>query len=410
MFTPLSPLRYHPILCALLLLTFAPTQAFAEGSLIEALEDSNFSLSFRYRFEAVDQDNFSEDAEASTLRTRLNVHTGAFHGFSAFLELDDISSIALDDYNSTRNGQLQYPVVADPTGTSVNQAWVDYQGWENNRLILGRQRINLDNQRFIGGVGWRQNEQTYDAFSWNSSLWQPVTIQYGYLNKVHRIFGPENGAPTDTFESDSHYINLAVADLPFGTLVGYGYWIDLENADALSNQTFGLRATGEYEWGEPRLDYQAEFATQDDYGDNPVDYSANYLLLDAGMSVSGWRGGIGFELLEGSANQPGSAFRTPLATLHKFQGWTDQFLATPDDGIEDLYLNLKTSYADINWLFVYHNFEAEASSRDFGSEWGIQASRSFDRYGSVLVKFARFDADDLAQDVDKLWLQYSIGF
>ena len=45
----------------------------------------------------------------------------------------------------------------------------------------------------------------------------------------------------------------------------------------------------------------------------------------------------GYEVLEG-APTGGLAFVTPLATLHKFQGWADKFLATPASGIEDAYI------------------------------------------------------------------------
>ena len=98
-------------------------------------------------------------------------------------------------------------------------------------------------------------------------------------------------------------------------------------------------------------------------------------------------------------------FATPFATLHKFNGWADQFLVTPANGLEDAYASLA---ADLWWkiqaVVVYHDFSAEDGGEDFGSEWDAQVSRTFQEKYTVAVKYANFDTDSGTKpDVAKLW-------
>ncbi len=59
---------------------------------------------------------------------------------------------------------VAYPVVADEEAYEINRFQFTNTSLPGTTLTLGRQRILLDDQRFIGNSGWRQNEQTFDAF------------------------------------------------------------------------------------------------------------------------------------------------------------------------------------------------------------------------------------------------------
>ena len=85
----------------------------------KAVKDSKVDVSLRYRVETVDQDGVDEDALASTLKSRLTVTTGKVANFSGKVEVDDVSAVGNDSYNSTVNGETNYPVVADPEGSEV---------------------------------------------------------------------------------------------------------------------------------------------------------------------------------------------------------------------------------------------------------------------------------------------------
>ncbi len=92
-------------------------------------------------------------------------------------------------------------------------------------LILGRQRIALDDQRFVGNVGWRQNEQTFDAVRVVSKSVPTLTVDATYLNQVNRVFGPDS--PQGRWHGDGWLGNVAW-QLPIISLTTFAYVLDFE--------------------------------------------------------------------------------------------------------------------------------------------------------------------------------------
>ena len=164
----------------------------AAEDLANLVDYGKVSVDARYRYENVDQDNTLNNANAQTLRTRIGVQSGKWHGLSGLVEVDNVSRIGDASYNNTRDGQKDFSVVADPDGTEFNQALLRYD-YKYGNAVAGRQRINLDNQRFVGGVAWRQNEQTYDGVLGQIKPITGMTLTYSYLDNINTIFGPDNG-------------------------------------------------------------------------------------------------------------------------------------------------------------------------------------------------------------------------
>lgn len=391
-------------------LPFVSLSALASeaSSVVDAVKSGSASLGFRYRLESVDQDGFSKNATASTLRTRLGFTTAGYNGWSLAIEVDDLSYLGDDDFNNTRNGQTTYPVVADPSGTDINQLFLLYAG-EAIGAKFGRQRINLDNQRFVGGVGWRQNEQTYDAFRLSTQGTDNLSVSYAYVNRIARIFGPEAGTPAPKLDSNSHILHLDYKAGDAGKLSAYAYVLDIENAAALSNRTVGVRYTNVYKRDTFALPFTLEFARQADYGDNPTSYSANYYLVELGLKFESFGVSLANEVLEAD-DSGGTAFITPLATLHAFQGWADKFLSTPATGVDDRYVKLTANLAGNGINLVWHNFESDFGSMDYGSELDISVSRKLTDNLGLLLKYADYDADTFSTDTRKLWLMLSVSF
>jgi len=386
--------------------TTAPT-------LWQALTEGDPGVSARYRFELVDQDNFERDAEASTLRTRLNYRTGEWRGLSAFVEFEDVSEIGPDDFNAGAGNtpdRTAFPVVADPSSTELNQAYLDIAPAAGVRLRGGRQQIKLDNDRFVGNVGWRQNEQTFDGVSLRYDVTGDLRVFYGYIANVNRIFSDD--VPAGNHDNDTHLVNIGYTLLPQHKLTGYFYNIDNEDVPGLSNRSAGLRYTGNFELGaNAQLELLGEYARQNDAAANPVDYTADYWRGEVGVSARPWaRIGGGVEILSGD-NDIGGAFRTPLATLHAFNGWADQFLSTPDAGLEDWFISVSGKHQRLSWKAVWHRFEAETGSTEFGSEFDASLGVRVYRDLSLLVKAAVFDADAPGfTDVTKFWTMLSASF
>jgi hypothetical protein len=232
---------------------------------------------------------------------------------------------------------------------------------------------------------------------------------------VNRVFGPDDGttpAWQGDWESDIHLFNLAYAGLPIGTITAYDYLVDIQSDVALAqaNRTWGLRLAGKQALGKDvALSYALEYAAQEDYGDNPVSYDADYSLIEAGLALpAAITLGVGQELLEGDANSPGKAFRTPLATLHKFQGWADMFLTTPDAGIQDRYASASIVLLGATALAVWHDFEADDGGASYGDELDLSLTRKFGKYLTGMLKYADYHEDGFAVDTRKFWVQIQV--
>ena len=403
-------MKYLAKTCYILPLLLAATgTAHAQDSwgddAAKMVTDGKASVDFRYRFENVDQENFNKDATANTLRSRITLATAPWGGFSALLEMDNVSDFGTDDYNSTDNGKTQYPVIADPTGTDLNQAYFKYAG-ETMAGMLGRQRINHGNQRFIGGVGWRQNEQTYDGLR---GTWEPMEIlkiDLSYVANVSRIFGPDDGANPADLDGDNYFLRADYTITPEQKLAAYGYSLDFDKNDDYSagktvdnsGTTYGIEYSGKFDW----FSLAAAYATQSDSGSSTLDYDADYYMVELGAKFAGIGFKGGYEVL-GAGD--GVGFKTPLATLHKFQGWADKFLGTPGDGIEDLYVGVNGKLGPVKLAAIYHDFRASDSSADFGTEIDLVATWPINKQFSVQAKYASFDADSIRyDDTEKAWV------
>jgi len=402
--------KSRPTVAAMLLSAIAlPGGVRAETveNLSDMVTQGKINLDFRYRYEYVDEDGFGPEAKASTLRSRLGLTSADWRGLSFLLEFSNVSYVGDDDYNSTENGKTQYPVVADPKGTEVNQALLRY-GWEGLTGTYGRQVINLGDQRFVGSVAWRQNEQTFDGYraQWGSDF--GLSLDYAYVYNVNRIFGPDdtNAQPAE-WHGD---INLFRADYRLGeshTFTGFAYSLEINDRSAwpaarsVDNSCMSYGA--EYNGRIGPVAARAGYATQSDAGDSQLDYDAQWYVLEASMDVSVVNARVGYEVL-GSDNQVG--FKTPLATLHKFQGWADKFLVTPAGGIEDLYVGLSGALGPVKLLAVWHDFQAEKGGQDYGSELDLSALWPVNERLSLELKYAGFaaDNDSAYEDTDKTWL------
>lgn len=401
-----------------------PYNAMAAESIDGALKESTAKLSLRPRYENVQTENLTTGKEATseafTLKTRLTYTTGKFYDVSAVLEFDDVTALRDVDYNDGAGSGGDNPAIVDPEGTEVNQAYLSFTGFEKTDVRWGRQRILLDNQRFVGGVGWRQNEQTYDAFTVGNTGIPGLTAFYANISNVNRIFGEQAGdpLPKSNWGNHSHDTNLVNVGYQFegiGKLSGYYYDIDNEYVSGLSSATMGIRFAGATSFDAVKLDYELEYADQEDSGDNTKKYSADYSLISVAGTMSGFTLGIAQESL-GADIAASQGFTTSLATLHKFQGWADVFLGTPSTGIDDMYVTFKAGLPmGMSFIAMYHDFEsaenvAADKSSDFGSELDMALTKKWSNGATLQLKYADFSGEKNAahatatSDVTKVWV------
>lgn len=368
----------------------------------------------RLRYETVEQDNALSDADALTYRFRAGLQTGEAFGTSFLVEFDHVEDI-VDDFNSTINGKGTFSVVPDPNVTELNRLQLVNKSLPDTTITLGRQRIILDDARFVGNVGWRQNEQTFDGLRVQNKSIGDLSVDVSYINRINRIFGDDS--PIGVWEGDTILLN-ASHPTPIGKLTGFGYFIDVEEAGGNpSSQTLGVRLSGKQQFGDGKLTYALSAAQQEDYGESTLDYDADYYLIDAGYGINGFTVGAGYEVL-------GDDFRTPLATLHKFQGWSDVLLGSfagvgglgqTVQGVEDLYFKAGYAPGDLSlfkgtkFTAFYRDLSAESGGLDYGDEINFVANA---KIGNVkaLLKFANYNADEFAVDTQKIWIQFDYAF
>jgi len=390
-------------LSAVLSLLCSGAFAAVPASLAEALQQGKVSLNARLRFEGVEQTGL-QDAEALTLRTRLGVAPAAYQGWKLLLEAENITAADGDSYSQSglNAGGAGHAVIADPETTEWNQFLVAYTR-DQTTASVGRQRLVLDNARFIGDVGWRQNMQTFDAFVLTDKSLPKTTLTYAYLDRIHRVFSRRHAQ--GRWDSESHILNASYAGWAAGTLTGYAYLLDFANAAANACATTGASFAGSRPLDDGlQLTYRLEAATQSDYGASTLSYSATYTALEAGLAVKANSLVFGHEVL-GSDHNVG--FKTPLATLHAWNGWADLFLATPGAGLRDTYAKATASLPAGFALTAFHHwFEADAGGARYGREVDLQLTRKFGTHFTALIKYADFRRDlATLPDVKKVWAQ-----
>jgi hypothetical protein len=368
-----------------------------------ANSDAKTTLDLNLRYETVDQDNVKKEASALTLRTRLNYTSASYNGFTGVVEFEDSRQIAgVDDYNDAVGNNGQYSVIADPESTELDQAFVQYQ---QGKVIakVGRQVITLDNHRYVGHVGWRQDRQTFDAATLNYAPLDNLKMSYSYINKRNRIF-----AEVKDFDSKDHLLNVAY-QTGLGKLTAYSYLLEVDEGTPNGLDTYGVSFKGKKD----KFSYYAEFATQDSEKAG-TDYSATYMAIEGGYSFDAVALKLGAEVLGSDDSMYG--FSTPLATLHKFNGWSDQFLTTPKEGLVDLYASVSGKAFGGNWTLVLHDFSADESTAtvdDLGSEVNAVYVKKFAKNYKAGIKYAAYSAGDAAAgkvDTDKVWLWVSAKF
>ncbi|MCB1202951.1 MAG: alginate export family protein [Verrucomicrobiae bacterium] len=368
------------------------------------------TVDIRLRYEYGDQEGL-DPSHAATMRNRLGLLTREFGGVQAFVEYEGTLAADRDAYNpGNGNGPANRTVIADPESHEMNQAWLSYAApSEFFSIKAGRQGVNLDDQRYVGTVGWRQNMQTLDAAALTLKPAEDWTVYYGYVWQVNRIFGSEAVAPLSTdFQGQSHLFNAKYEGLAIGTLTTYAYLLDLHNeaGDTTSSNSYGLRLAGDWIAGS---NYLLEYAHQTDGAQNPLDYSANYARAEVSRDlVEGLNASVGYEYL-GSDN--GVGYQFPLATLHKFNGYADRFVNTPAGGLTDLYSTVATTVAGgIKLAMSYHHFWDDDLDLSFGNEVDLVVSKALTERVTVLAKGAAFQGENGQPDVNRATLEVDIVY
>ena len=396
-------------------------------SIEEALKFGNggaVKFDLNYRYENVNQDNVTNPqlngkpvpkqpvtANANTARLRLGLLSPLFYGLQGYAEYQGLYAMQ-SDYNSLRNNKTGYSIIADPYENELDQLWLSYTGIPDTGIKGGRQVITFDDQRFIGNVGWRQLQQTFDSVLITNKSVKNLTINAGYIGRVKTVTATTEGTTAPLLN-----VNYKFGD--YGSLTGYGYWFNFTDQDvyAKSNQSYGFRFSNYLKPGDTYklsdnygLVYTAEWSIQADYQNSPQDYTVNRWNLMGGLTAYMFTLQGAMEQLDGVGQN--KTFITPLGTNFAFQGWADQFLVTPNDGIRDVFGTVITSLdrGEVLLMGVFHQFYDDTGNIHYGKEWDFRAVKKFGKHYSLLAQYAYYDADQYSTDTQKIWVQGNISF
>ena len=371
-------------------------------------------ITLNSRYEGVEQDNALEDASAMTLLTRFGYRTGDWGGWSAHVEFEDSRIIlGADEFSVPPTGfnTGEYSVIADPETTELDQAYVQYAN-STFKARVGRQIIAYEGQRFVGAVPWRQDWQTFDAVHFEYSGIENLTVKAGQIFQRNRIFADERDLDSNDTLLDLNY------KTPLGTLGGYAYLLEVDDIGRNALDTLGVRfgggrTVGDGEGTVNKILYKAEYATQD-VKTATGDFDVDYLAAEIGLGISRVTVKAGYEALGSDDGNIG--FATPLATLHKFNGWADLFLATPAAGLEDVYVSLGGKVEKFKYAVNYHDFSTDVSTAagsDLGSEVDVLVTRPIGDHLTFGFKLAMYDAGDPGLgpiDTDRIWTWITARF
>jgi len=400
---------------ALTVATLAMNAAHADGMspIAGAFGETKPIFDLRLRSETVDQAPLAEDSHATTLRLRAGFETGKAWNTALLIEGEGILPIQRNyRVDPMIPERLTQPVIADAESYEVNRFQLTNTSLPGTTITLGRQRIALDDQRFVGPSAWRQNEQTFDALRMVNRSVANLVIDATYFDKVNRVFGERS--PQGDYEGDSGLLNVSYQTKP-GKITAFGYLLDFENIVGVpaavrdSTKTYGARFAGEQPAGKVKLAYALSYAKQSEWADNPLTFDLAYKFAEGSVTWKQFTLGVGAEIMEGNGVK---GFTTPLATLHKFQCWADKFLSTPPNGLEDKYATLGVTLKGVGSLDTlslvtgYHDYEAERIDADYGNEINVSLAAKYKRV-NLMLKFADYEQGVLptARDTQKWWGQ-----
>ena len=281
----------------------------------------------------------------------------------------------------------------DPDQEDVNQVYLSYTN-DSTVVKYGRQQINIGaitaegGQAFVGGVAWRQNEQTYDAISLSTKALGDLSLFVAYADQVNSIFSTDTlSGETASAEGDFIFVNAEYAGV-----TAYYYGVNFDSAPAKEGDTFGAHTKlgGLY----------LEGATQN--GDT-------YAHIAYTTKLAGKTFKFGVEQLN---NQ----FTAPLSTAHKFGGWADALLGQRVGGggvgTTDFYTLVGTKLPfGITFKAIGHYFTDDTYSEVAGSEFDLLLVKQIAPGVKGLIKYADFDsAGDMGLSGDREFTTAEINF
>lgn len=380
------------------------------SDITNAFKNGTPNLEFRFRYENLKQQNL-KDSNAITLRSVIGFQTASLKSTALNLELTDVASFGGMHYNPGPGNffnKAQYSLIPDASGAGVTQAKLIFNGIKSNTLALGRQYIQLDNERFVGKVNWRQYPQSFDAFSIKNSYISNLEFFYAYVAQVDTTYGNNQNIPNYRRSLTTQFIHGTFSAIKYANIVGYIYINHDHNVAINSNTVYGARVTSKE--NENALDYVTEYALQTGIGNNPSRYTAHYVHAKIGKSISNFSGSLAFEILSGNATLPNQYLITPYASKHNFNGYAGVFNRIPNQGLQDYFATIAYKYKIFKATAIFHYFLLDKSlvSKRAGQELDLTLDITVAKQLAINIGYANYVRSVYAAPSTKdIWIMFT---
>lgn len=298
----------------------------------------------------------------------------------------DKISIGLSAQNVRVWGQAGQVTKTDGNLTTFNEAWAAYQFDDAASIRIGRQELNYDDERILGGLDWHQAGRWHDValFRYEPEAFT-LHAAAGVSQDNENVIGNFYSAPGGNYKN----MQMLWFEQPLGEnyrfsllFLNTGFEVASDSSTSYM-QTMGgnffktgdklsLTATFYYQTGENSTGQEVDALLASVYGG--YKFAPKFSLLGGADYVSGE------SMVDG---KPGDteAFNPLYGTHHKFYGLMDYFyVGNPHGnvGLFDQYLGLAfTPSAKLKFQLMGHHFNSAA-------ELAGEAGNSYAELGTEL--------------------------
>jgi hypothetical protein len=288
-------------------------------------------------------------------------------------------------------GDVKQLNTADKNGTTVHQAWGQYQISKLIAVRAGRQELIYDNHRIFGNVGWAQQARSHDlamikytkkklkvdlglAFNQDSeSLFETTYTTQGNYKTMQYVWAHNDwnklGASFLFLNNGLQYIDVTNAD---NNEVRYSQTIGTYITGAVSD--FKIAGTFYYQMGKDLADRSL--------GGYLAGIDVNWAPKDKKIFA-----GVGFEMQSGNDlnwnstadSTSNKAFAPLFGTNHKFNGYMDYFYVGNhfnSVGLTDINATLGYKFSKSKIKATFHTFMSSGamitSSKTYSSSLGSE--------------------------------------
>jgi hypothetical protein len=350
------------------------------------------------------------------------------------------------------DGDKKADAVGTSTGVSGNTNTVNLHeayillnnafGVDGLIVKLGRQEVNLGNQRLVGSVGWSQAGRSIDGIlaAYKVGNFGTAIAFYGKLSDSTKRFDAWTIPNSDDGDIDLYVASWQGALKPFGiggTYEATAIFVDAMEHKVLDNiNTFYFRGTPVVDLGSMKVKANAEFALQNGQDQSGNDYKGYFFSVGGGATFADINAKpsvfVGYDYYSGDDGKDKDidAFWSVLPTAHKWLGFADQiwvgnfykfngaFPTSTSEGITDLYVKLSAKpLAKVATLAHFHYFQTaednDNSGKTAAQEIDLQAKYKYSKNLGLTLGYEWFNPDDALGNGDTihhLWLQADLKF